>query len=1227
MSAVSSGSSAAAGSDPATSQANFGANEWLVEELYQRYLADPGSVDRAWWSFFADYTPALANGTGPQPVITAPAPPQPSQAPPPPPPQAAQAAAPVPAPAPAPQAAAPPAVAGAEISRLRGSAARTVTNMTASLSVPTATSVRSVPAKLLADNRIVINNHLKRGRGGKVSFTHLIGYAVIQALKALPEMNDAYTEEGGKPAIARPGHVNLGLAIDVQAADGARQLLVPNIKAAEGMDFRLFWTSYEDIVRRARVGKLAVEDFQGTTATITNPGTIGTVHSVPRLMPGQGCIVGVGAMEYPAEYQGASEETLARLAISKSVTLTSTYDHRIIQGAQSGEFLKKIHGLLLGEDGFYDELFAALRIPYEPVRWVRDFPYGHEDDVARSARVQELIHAYRVRGHLMADTNPLEVTQRKHPDLDINLHGLTLWDLEREFPTGGFGGKPRMKLRDILGVLRDSYCRTVGTEYMHIQDPEERRWLQARIEVPHPRAGHDEQMHILSRLNVAEAFEMFLQTKFVGQRRFSLEGAESLIPLIDAVLTEAADADLDEAVIGMAHRGRLNVLANIVGKSYGQIFKEFEGNLDPRSAQGSGDVKYHLGADGTFRAPDGRSIKTSLVANPSHLEAVDPVLEGVVRARQDVIDKGEPGFTVLPVLIHGDAAFAGQGVVAETLNLSLLRGYRTGGTVHIIVNNQVGFTTAPQYSRSSVYATDVARMIQAPIFHVNGDDPEAVVRVARLAFAYRQAFKKDVVIDMMCYRKRGHNETDNPSFTQPLMYDLVEAKRSTRKVYTESLIARGDITMEEAEAALRDYQQHLERAFTETRDAAQRPAEPGTVRKPEPEDRPVNHEAVPTAVSRETVKRIIDTQVNLPADFTPHPRLKPLLDRRAAMVEEDAIDWATGELLALGSLIIDRHPVRLVGQDSRRGTFGQRHAVLVDRHTGREYTPLKQLDSGPAKFFVHDSLLSEYAAVGFEYGYSVARPEALVCWEAQFGDFVNGAQTITDEFISSGEQKWGQRSGVVLLLPHGYDGQGPDHSSARVERFLSLCAQDNMTVAMPTTPGNYFHLLRWQGLSGRHKPLIVFTPKSMLRLKAAASAVSEFTSGSFRPLIGDPVVDPAGVRRVLLCAGKVYYDLAARRQKSGTTEVAIVRVERLYPLPITELSAELARYPAAESVTWVQEEPANQGAWPTMALKLPRVLSHEVGVVSLPASSAPATGSAAQHATTHAEIIETAIPA
>ncbi|MFO7401292.1 MAG: multifunctional oxoglutarate decarboxylase/oxoglutarate dehydrogenase thiamine pyrophosphate-binding subunit/dihydrolipoyllysine-residue succinyltransferase subunit, partial [Actinomycetales bacterium] len=513
------------------------------------------------------------------------------------------------------------------------------------------------------------------------------------------------------------------------------------------------------------------------------------------------------------------------------MTLTSTYDHRIIQGAQSGEFLRKIHQLLLGEDAFYDKIFEALRIPYEPVRWVRDISVSHDDEVTKSARVLELIHAYRVRGHLMADTDPLDYRQRKHPDLDIQSHGLTLWDLEREFPTGGFGGKPLMKLRDILGVLRDSYVRTIGIEYMHIQEPEERAWIQERVERPHQKPSREEQLNILRRLNNAEAFETFLQTKFVGQKRFSLEGGESLIPLLDSVITAAAQDGLDEVVIGMAHRGRLNVLANIVGKSYAQIFAEFEGNLDPRSAHGSGDVKYHLGASGIFTALDGSKIKTSVVANPSHLEAVDPVLEGVVRAKQDLLERGEEGFTVLPVLIHGDAAFAGQGVVAETLHLSQLRGYRTGGTVHVVVNNQVGFTTSPASSRSSVYATDVARMIQAPIFHVNGDDPEAVVRVGRLAFEYRQAFRKDVVIDLVCYRRRGHNEADNPSFTQPLMYDLIDAKRSVRKLYTEALIGRGDITVEEAEQALRDYQEQLERAFTETREAAKKPLEPGAVVK------------------------------------------------------------------------------------------------------------------------------------------------------------------------------------------------------------------------------------------------------------------------------------------------------------------------------------------------------------------------------------------------------------
>ena len=1202
----------AVSSESSRSLTDFGPNEWLVDELYQKYLEDPNSVDKAWWNFFADYRPEAspsANGSGG--TATAKAATSAPEAPP----AATPSQDKAPAPA-APAAPQPPAAPDVEQVKLRGAAARTATNMDASLTVPTATSVRAVPAKLLIDNRIVINNHLKRGRGGKISFTHVIGYAIVKALAAMPEMNQGYTVVDGKPTLLRPEHVNFGLAIDVQKSDGSRQLLVPNIKQAETLDFRGFWMAYEDVVRKARAGKLTVEDFQGTTISLTNPGTIGTVHSVPRLMSGQGTIIGVGAMEYPAEYQGMSQDTLNRLAISKVMTLTSTYDHRIIQGAQSGDFLRIVHRLLLGEDGFYDEIFRSLRLPYEPIRWEQDISAGHDDDVAKSARVHELIHAFRERGHLMADTDPLEYQQRRHPDLDIASHNLTLWDLEREFATGGFGDKPLMKLRDILGVLRDSYCRTVGVEYMHIQEPAERAWIQDRVEHGHAKPTREEQLHILGRLNSAEAFETFLQTKYVGQKRFSLEGGESLIPLLDAVITEAAHADLDETVIGMAHRGRLNVLANIVGKSYGQIFSEFEGNIDPRSTHGSGDVKYHLGADGTYTTADGAKITTSLVANPSHLEAGDPVLEGVVRAKQDVLDAGPEGFTVLAIMVHGDAAFAGQGVVAETLNLSQLRGYRTGGTVHVVVNNQVGFTTSPTESRSSVYATDVARMIQAPIFHVNGDDPEAVVRVGQLAFEYRQAFNKDVVIDMVCYRRRGHNESDNPSFTQPLMYDLIDAKRSVRKLYTESLIGRGDITMEEAEQALRNYQAELERAFTETREALKRPTEPGAVIRPEPEAPvPMDHTTAPTAIGQETVKRIIETQIDLPEGFSVHPRLQPILARRAKAIEEDQVDWATGELLAFGSLLLDGRPVRLVGQDSRRGTFGQRHAVLVDRVTGEEHTPIKQFGQGTAKFYTYDSLLSEFAAMGFEYGYSLARPDALVCWEAQFGDFANGAQSVVDEFISAGEQKWGQNSGVTLLLPHGYEGQGPDHSSARIERYLQLCAQDNMTVAQPSTPANYFHLLRWQALSDRHKPLIVFTPKQLLRLKAASSAAEEFTTGSFQPLIGETEpIDPAGVRRVVLVSGRLYYDLVNARKAAGDTSTAILRMERLYPLPVEEVKRELAKYAPDAELVWAQDEPANQGPWPTVALYLPELLGRKITRVSRPAGSSPAVGSAHRHA-------------
>ncbi|MCZ2829601.1 multifunctional oxoglutarate decarboxylase/oxoglutarate dehydrogenase thiamine pyrophosphate-binding subunit/dihydrolipoyllysine-residue succinyltransferase subunit [Modestobacter sp. VKM Ac-2986] len=1253
--------------------AGFGTNEWLVEEMYQQYLADPRSVDQAWHDFFADFRPGGGDGAE-TPAAGAPAA-EAAAAPAGPPPAPPAAAAPTPAPArpaaPAPAAAAPPAptaapAAPAQASRastadarsegtvvaraaerasqqqpaaparpaakpaakpaaggedggpkrtpLRGAAAAVVKNMNASLTVPTATSVRAVPAKLLVDNRIVINNHLARARGGKVSFTHLIGYALVRALDDFPNMNSAFAEVDGKPTLVQPEHVNFGLAIDLPKADGSRSLVVASIKGAEEMDFAEFWGAYEEVIRRARANKLTMEDFSGTTISLTNPGTIGTNHSVPRLTTGQGTIVGVGAMDYPAEFQGMSPEALAEMAVSKIITLTSTYDHRVIQGAESGDFLRRMHGLLLGQDGFYDEVFRSLRVPYEPVRWVADKRVAHEGQIAKEARVIEVIEAYRRNGHLMADTDPLEFKVRTHPDLDIVQHGLTLWDLDRQFPVGGFAGERTMLLRDILGVLRNSYCRTVGIEYMHITDPEERGWLQQRIEVKHDQPAREQQKRVLGRLNAAEAFETFLQTKYVGQKRFSLEGGESVIPLLDEVLLASTEYGLDEVAIGMAHRGRLNVLANVLGKSYAKIFGEFEGNIDPGTVQGSGDVKYHLGAEGTF-SHDGRSIAVSLASNPSHLETVNPVLEGIVRAKQDMLDKGPDGFTVLPVLLHGDAAFAGQGVVQETLNLSQLRGYRTGGTVHVVINNQVGFTTSPAHSRSSLYSTDVARMIGAPVFHVNGDDPEACVRVAKLAVDYRQAFKKDVVIDLVCYRRRGHNEGDDPSMTQPLMYDIIDRKRSVRKLYTEALVGRGDITLAEAEEALKDYREQLERAFAETHDASDTSG-PGPVMDP----RSPQQATVDTAVTLEVLKTVGDAQVALPVDFTVHPKLQKMLERRSAMTSEGGVDWAMGELLAFGSLLMQGVPVRLAGQDSRRGTFVQRHSVLIDRENAAEHTPLANLTPDQAKFFVYDSLLSEYAALGFEYGYSVANPKALVLWEAQFGDFVDGAQMVIDEFISSGEAKWGQRSGVVMLLPHGLEGQGPDHSSGRIERFLQLSAENNMTVANCSTPANYFHLLRRQALSEVHRPLVVFTPKSLLRAKAAVSSVADFTDQRFRPVLPDPglagkALDPSAVRRVLLCSGKVSYELLAQREAAQNTTTAVLRVEQLYPLPAEEIAEALSAYPDATDVVWVQEEPANMGAWQFMACNLPEQLpaGRTLRKVSRKASASPAVGSAKVH--------------
>jgi 2-oxoglutarate dehydrogenase E1 component len=851
---------------------------------------------------------------------------------------------------------------------------------------------------------------------------------------------------------------------------------------------------------------------------------------------------------------------------------------------------------------------------------VNDFHWDLADQSGKNTRIQEYINAFRVRGHLIADIDPLEYVQRWHPDLDIRSYGLSLWDLDRTFKTGGFGDRAKAKFRNILGILRDSYCRTVGIEYMHIQDPREREWFQDKLEQPYLKPSKEEQFRILAKLNEAEAFETFLQTKFVGQKRFSLEGSETLIPALDEILQAAADANLSEVAIGMAHRGRLNVLTNIAGKTYGQVFREFEGSTDVRGVQGSGDVKYHLGTHGVFTSAKGNQLNVYLAANPSHLEAVNPVLEGIVRAKQDRMGNPE-NYPVVPVLIHGDAAFAGQGVVPETMQFSQLEGYKVGGTIHLIVNNQVGFTTLPKDARTSFYATDFAKGIQAPIFHVNGDDPEAVVRVAQIAFEYRQAFSKDVVIDILSYRRRGHNEGDDPSMTQPLMYNLIEAKRSVRTLYMENLIGRGDITQEEFDQANASFQASLENAFVEVHEAmsqpvtlTERPLGIGTTASEK------QSLARPTAISREMVEAIGNAHANLPQGFTVHPKLAQLLRKRVEMSREGGIDWGFGELLAFGSLLLEGINVRLAGQDARRGTFVQRHATFFDRETGAEWMPLGFISEQQAKFQVYNSLLSEYAAMGFEYGYSAEEPNTLTLWEAQFGDFANGAQTIIDEFISSGDQKWQQQSSLVLLLPHGYEGQGPDHSSARIERFLQLCAENNLTVAQPSTPASHFHLLRRQAFATPKRPLIIFSPKSMLRLKAAASEVNDFVSGSFQPLIADEQnLNPQSVRKVLLCSGKIYWELLAESQKRGSFDTAIIRIEQLYPTPVEEMKQTLAQYPLAE-VRWVQDEPANQGAWTYLGLFMPRY-GINLKVISRPASASPATGSSKRHAAEQADVI------
>ncbi len=1202
-------------------QEDFGANASYVEDILRQFQTNPRSVDEEWHAYFHELLNG-ANGGGNGVAVAA----------------AATATATAVA-APQPVAEAKPAPAPvtdtAERLQIRGPALKIVENMDASLSVPIATSVRQIQIKLLDENRRWVNRHLEAQGKGKTSYTHLIAWAMIKALAKYPQMNDGYEARDAASFRVKRPDVNLGVAVDVQKKDGSRTLLVPNVKGASRMNFIEFFNAYQDVIKRARDGKLAVADFQGTTISLTNPGTLGTSASSPRLMAGQGAIIATGAIEYPPEYAAMTDAALSQLGISKVVTLTSTYDHRIIQGAESGSFLAYVHELLMGQHNFYDELFFDLGITYKPLRWSKDYNpilFGVDREremVKKQARIFEFINAYRVRGHLIADVDPLNlISMHEHLELEAETYGLSIWDLDRTFFTGGLGGKDEASFREIWAMLVRYYCSTVGVESRHITSREQKQWIIGAVERDPEAIPPEVKKQLLRSLVAAEQFEKFLHTKFLGQKRFSLEGCETIIPMLDQIITGAAERGIEEVVFGMAHRGRLTVLANIIGNFSERLFTIFEGSVHPNFPADSGDVKYHQGAMAE-REIGGKNIKLTLAPNPSHLEAVNPVVEGMARAKQDALlaesSREEARGRILPVLLHGDAAFIGQGVVMETLNLADLKGYRTGGTIHIIINNQIGFTTSPESSRSSLYSSDAAKMTQLPIFHVNCDDVEAAHRTIQIALEWRQKFRKDIVIDLIGFRRHGHNEGDEPSYTQPLMYQRVKEHRGVRELYSRQLIREGVLTTEEVQQMIEERWRRYENALLGAKEIVARLKGVKTLPAPEPEEDA--SEVLETGVASNVLAQISQTLSVIPPGFNLNPKMVGQMSRRAKMGSgETPIDWGFGESLAFGSLVLEGTPVRLSGEDVGRGTFSQRHAILYDTRTGQPWTPLESLASNGTRFEVLDSSLSEFGVLGYEYGYAVIARDALTMWEAQFGDFANGAQVIIDQFIAPGEDKWKQTSRLVMLLPHGYEGQGPEHSSARLERYLQLCAESNMQVCYPTTPAQYFHLLRRQVKQETLRPLIVMTPKSLLRLPQAVSSLDQFTTGGFLPVIGD-TVEPAAVERVLICSGKVYYDLHAEREKRGDQRTAILRLEQFYPFPQTLLQRWLAHYGQARQLFWVQEEPRNMGGWWFMRSRLEALTQagQELRYVGRTASASPATGSYTLHGLEQQQFIQEAL--
>ncbi|MDZ4713580.1 MAG: multifunctional oxoglutarate decarboxylase/oxoglutarate dehydrogenase thiamine pyrophosphate-binding subunit/dihydrolipoyllysine-residue succinyltransferase subunit [bacterium] len=1191
----------------------FGVNTWYVLELLSDYKNDPASVSDTWKNLFKELNLINGNGAGTLPKVptqTKEANGEPQIR--------VQSQLIMPAPG-----------EGEETNIIRGVGAKIIENMNNSLTIPTATTFRTIPVKVLEENRRIINEYLKKKSGQKISYTHIIGWAIVKGIEYVQVMNNSYTIINGDPILVKKNDVNLGLAVDLEKKDGSRSLIVPNIKKANHLTFNEYFNAYDDIIKRSRSNKIEIADFQRTTITLTNPGGLGTVASMPRLMIGQGAIIATGAIDYPAEYQAVTSDVITRIGLSKVMMMTSTYDHRIIQGAESGLFLKKMSELLHGQENFYEEIFEDLEIPMSPVKWVvekhKEEPekIEHIEEIEKQARAIQMINMFRVRGHLLAHLDPLYLKVQYHPELDPSHYGFTVWDYDREFITDGLAELRTATLRKILEILYQTYCDKIGVEYKHIQDPDQKQWLQDKMETNRntPDFTNDEKKHILFKLSEAENFEKFIDKKYIGHKRFSLEGSETIIPTLDFLLKCAADSGVEELVLGMAHRGRLNVLANIIGKSMSAIFSEFEGHIDPASSQGSGDVKYHLGASGEYHTTDGKEIKVSVASNPSHLEFVNPVVEGIVRAKQTRMNDEERDLTI-PVLIHGDAAVAGEGIVAETLNLSQLHGYRTGGTIHVIINNQIGFTTSPIDARSTVYASDVAKMIQAPIFHVNGDDPEATLLVTKLAYDYRMKFHRDVVIDVFGYRRLGHNEADEPAFTQPLMYKTIRSHPSVKEIYKKKLIDEKVVTQEDID----EMEKKIFDKMSEGHEKVQKFKTdiPLAVTKEQIE---AAEARVDTNVSPEKLNEIVKAITELPSTFNLHPKLRKFIDTRKEFLDKDVdVDWAFAEALAFGSLLQEGIPIRLSGQDSSRGTFSQRHIVLTDAETGDEIIPLNNVAPGKAEIEPLDSLLSEAAVLGFEYGYSTADPITLVLWEAQFGDFANAAQVIIDNFISSSYTKWQLPNNLAMMLPHGQEGQGPEHSSARLERFLILCADDNMIVCNPTSSEQYFHLLRRQTKQKKKKPLVILTPKSLLRLPEAKSKKDEFTKGMFDEIIDDKTVEKNSIKRVLITSGKVYYDLLRFRKDNVITDTAIIRLEQYYPYKSDMMKEVLSSYKNAKEVAWVQEEPRNMGAWNFLALLLKDDLgeSQRLYSVTKTESASPAEGSLSKFNETQKQLVRTA---